>query len=178
MWMDQQLQIQAIPIFLAHSPMDWATRSTTISSARNSIAASVYIIRGNNLKGAGVGEGDVCLNFGVCPRNKWSCCNSYQLEFKTVTTNCLSQTWGYTSLNDNWSTIKNRNWKFIEKDKIKKASVNIMRKKSKWNFKKKNKKARSNKKTSVNNNLRGKPKWNFKKSRKESRVYHAGMIIE
>ena len=43
----------------------------------------------------------------------------------------------------------------------------------------KKKKARSNKKTSVNNNLRGKSKWNFKKSRsKESCVYHAGMIIE
>ena len=41
------------------------------------------------------------------------------------------------------------------------------------------KKAKSNKKTSVNNNLRGKSKRNFKKSRsKESRVYHAGMIIE
>ena len=59
--MDQQNKNKPHQIYTDHWLMDLATRRTTILSALNSIAASVYIIRGNNLKGAGVGEGVYAL---------------------------------------------------------------------------------------------------------------------
>ena len=60
--MDQQIKTNHTKINTAHSPMDLATRRTTILSSENSIATSVYIIRGEKFKRGGGGEGVYALN--------------------------------------------------------------------------------------------------------------------
>ena len=65
----------------------------------------VHYQEGKNSKGEGAGRG--CMpTIWWMPKNKWSCCNDYQLKIKTVLK------WlTFISLNDNW--IKNQNWNFI-----------------------------------------------------------------